>query len=81
MLNSTYFIQECSTCGRQLQIRVEYLGKSLVCEHCQGRFTAADPANAYPDGDGAQSELLRRANDLLQSSTQQESPDRGRNPR
>ena len=29
MSNPTYFIQECPTCGRQLQIRVEYLDAEL----------------------------------------------------
>ncbi len=61
-----YFIQECPTCGRRLQIRVEYLGKKMVCTHCRGRFIAADPANA-PVGQTSDSELLERANRLLES--------------
>ncbi len=32
MSNPTYFVQECPTCGRRLQIRVEYLGKRVVCQ-------------------------------------------------
>ena len=43
MPNATYFVQECPTCGRRLQIRVEYLGKRVVCQHCQGKFVAMDP--------------------------------------
>jgi recombinational DNA repair protein (RecF pathway) len=64
MPNSIYFVQECPTCGRSLQIRVEYLGRRMVCEHCHGRFTARDPANAGLD---AQNDLLRRADELLES--------------
>lgn len=64
MSNAIYFIQECPTCGRSLQIRVEYLGRRLVCEHCHGRFTARDPANAVLD---TQDDLLRRADALLES--------------
>ena len=62
MSNSMYFVQECPTCGRQLQIRVEHLGRRMVCEHCRGSFVARDPANAPAEDD-----LLRRADALLQS--------------
>ena len=64
MSSSIYFVQECPTCGRSLQIRVEYLGRRMVCEHCRGRFTARDPANATLD---ATEDLLRRADALLHS--------------
>jgi DNA-directed RNA polymerase subunit RPC12/RpoP len=65
MSNSVYyFVQECPTCGRSLQIRVEYLGRRLVCEHCRGRFIARDPASAPVD---AADDLLRRADALLES--------------
>ena len=49
MSNPTYFIQECPTCGRRLQIRVEHLGRRVVCQHCQGHLIAADPVNARYD--------------------------------
>ena len=64
MSNSIYYVQECPTCGRSLQIRVEYLGRRMVCEHCRGRFTARDPASAPL---GTPDDLLRRADALLQS--------------
>jgi hypothetical protein len=51
-----------------LQIRVEYLGKSVVCQHCRGRLTATDPAShRYPAAGHASDELLRRADELLRS--------------
>ena len=65
MPNKTYFVQECPTCGRRLQVRVEYLGRRVACQHCQGIFVATDPANSQ-DGDSG-SVLLRRANELLDS--------------
>ena len=40
MSRSTYFVQECPTCGRNLQVRVQYLGKQVVCQHCSARFEA-----------------------------------------
>ena len=65
MGNSTYFVQGCPTCGRRLNIRVEYLGKRVVCQHCRGALTARDPAATWiPEAD-IESELLRRANSLL----------------
>jgi hypothetical protein len=65
MSNPTYFVQECPTCGRRLQIRVEYLGRNVVCQHCQGGLLAADPANLRCDCPQAGNALLRRADELL----------------
>lgn len=67
MSNSTYFVQECPTCGRRLQIRVEYLGKQVVCQHCQGRFVASDSSNLRVDQAQGTNALLRRADELLDS--------------
>jgi DNA-directed RNA polymerase subunit RPC12/RpoP len=66
---SMYFVQECPTCGRTLQVSVEYLGRQVVCQHCHGRFEACDPANAgqKPLSDSG-IELLRRADRLLGST-------------
>lgn len=64
MSNSIFYVQECPTCGRSLQIRVEYLGRRMVCEHCRGRFTARDPACSTL---GVHDDLLQRADALLQS--------------
>lgn len=63
---TTYCNQECSTCGRRLRIRVEYLGHELVCPHCQRHFRAraeaADALHPYRS-----SSVLERANRLLAS--------------
>ncbi len=66
MPSPIYFVQECPTCGRRLQIRVEYLGKRLVCQHCQGNLIAADATNPSTSVDGRE-DLIRRANELLGS--------------
>ena len=81
MSNSTYFLQECPTCGRRLQIRVEYLGKQVVCQHCQGKFTAIDPASARYNCLEESSALLRRADELLASTPGRSAPARGPFPR
>jgi hypothetical protein len=68
MPRNTYYVQECPTCGRNLQIRVEYLGKQVECQHCHARFEASEPGSAeYLENDSGLS-LLERAEQLLQSS-------------
>jgi hypothetical protein len=67
MSRSTYFVQECPTCGRNLQIRVQYLGKQVVCQHCSARFEAYDASSgAYPPP-GSSLSVLARAEELLQT--------------
>ena len=66
MAESTYFVQECPTCGRNLRIRVEYLGRSVVCQHCHGRLVARDPDAAQDGGSG----LLQRASELIDEADQ-----------
>ena len=68
MSQTTYFLQACPTCGRKLQIRVAYLGRSVVCQHCQGPFIATDPAST-PEVDLSSSAILRRADQLLESAS------------
>jgi hypothetical protein len=68
----TYFVQECPTCGRRLQVRVEYLGKRVACQHCQGTFLAADALGARGEVVDQGSVLLRRANELLDSVAQRQ---------
>lgn len=79
MLSSTYFVQGCPTCGRRLHIRVQYLGKSVVCQHCRARFVACDPAsNRYGTSD---STLMRRAEQLLEDASQDSVRSRVPHPR
>ncbi|HEY1065553.1 MAG TPA: hypothetical protein VGE52_05575 [Pirellulales bacterium] len=70
MAKLTYFVQECPTCGRGLEVRVEYLGKRVACQHCGGRFTAKDPSicgSAPPESHDA---LLARVDRLLTERNQ-----------
>jgi hypothetical protein len=67
MSNVVFYVQECPTCGRRLQIRVEYLGKKVICQHCQGELIAADPANRQCNCPEPANALLRRADELLES--------------
>jgi DNA-directed RNA polymerase subunit RPC12/RpoP len=72
------FIQECPTCGRRLRIRVEYLGRKLACSHCRGKLIARDPAG--PEGAVSGSEIMVRAEQLLEESSRFETA-RISNPR
>jgi len=68
MAGVTYFVQECPTCGRRLQVRVVYLGKRVACLHCGAQFTACDPHSPeYPPSDSGLN-LLARADQLLEAS-------------
>ena len=73
MPSATYFVQECPTCGRRLQIRVEYLGRRVACQHCQGTFIAAESSALRGEPVDQGSALLRRANELLDSVAQRQS--------
>lgn len=65
MSRATFFVRECPTCGRMLQIRVEYLGRLLVCEHCRGGFEATDPDQCATSRGSNGSYALNRAEKLL----------------
>jgi hypothetical protein len=68
MPSGAYFIRNCPTCGRSLEIRVEYLGKLLKCRHCTAEFLASENHPASQSvSDGAAHELLARAERLISS--------------
>jgi hypothetical protein len=70
MFPATYFVQSCPICGRALQVRLEYLGRSVTCQHCHGTFTAADPSlEPVENADVRVDNLLSRADDLLATAT------------
>jgi hypothetical protein len=66
-MHPTHYVQPCPVCGRPLQIRVEYLGRQLTCNHCGGHFQAADP-EAHPELPTPVDDLLHRADALLAAS-------------
>ena len=65
-MSKVFFVNECPTCGRYLHIRVEYLGKRVVCPHCGGKFDAVDLAvHDLPVSDSVHS-LMQRVDELLE---------------
>ena len=79
MSKSTFFVQECPICGRGLRIRVQHLGKRVVCQHCRGQLVACDPAsNRYGPGDSA---VIRKADELLKRAADKAAQSRLSHPR
>ena len=60
MQAATFFHRHCPICARPLQIRIEYLGRTVRCPHCGAEFTARD-APEQPDD----SAILQRVSQLL----------------
>lgn len=69
MPGGAYYVQECPTCGRSLQVRVEYLGKRVACQHCGAKFQACDPSSGSGDLSDSGISVLERAQELLDSVT------------
>jgi hypothetical protein len=70
MAGATYYVQECPTCGRNLQVRIEYLGKRVACRHCGAKFEARDPSSADYDPSDSSDSILARAEELIQAASQ-----------
>lgn len=68
MSRTTYFVQECPTCGRSLHVRVVYLGKRVVCRHCHGQFEAHDPHAQLQAPSASGVDLMQRIDELLESA-------------
>lgn len=68
MANTTYFVQDCPTCGRKLNVRVEYLGRKVVCQHCRAPFSAGDVEGAAQAAQLSGTRLLDRAAELIRQA-------------
>ena len=66
MSEVAYFVQECPTCGRNLRIRVEYLGRKVVCQHCGGGLVATDGPQPATEPSLSGIHLIRRVDELLE---------------
>lgn len=63
-MSATFFVQECPTCGRKLQIRLELLGRTIACPQCEAPIEATDE-RMRSDQPHDSAELLLRADELL----------------
>ena len=72
MSKGLFFVRECPTCGRHLHIRVEYLGKKVICPHCGAKLDAIDPsAGDLPLADTSRS-FMQRVEELLETPADQD---------
>ena len=61
----TYYMQDCPTCGRALKIRVKYLGQTLACQHCRGKFEARENSIGPGHVGDDRPTMIQRADQLL----------------
>ncbi|TWT98039.1 hypothetical protein Pla108_21940 [Botrimarina colliarenosi] len=66
MPSSVFYVQPCPACGRNLQVRVDYLGKGIACQHCNASFVAQQ-ATRQPLPSESGLALLDRADELLRA--------------
>ena len=66
MSQTTFFVKECPTCGRNLQVRIEYLGREMMCNHCGGDFVADD--NLHAEVKDPAETIIARIDELLNNS-------------
>ena len=66
MPSGAFFIRSCPTCGRSLQIRVEYLGKRVKCKHCSAQFSTIEEDESEAASESSLG-LLARAEELIES--------------
>lgn len=66
MPGSVFYVQPCPACGRNLQVRVDYLGKGIACQHCSASFVAQQ-ATRTPRASESGLALLDRADELLRA--------------
>lgn len=66
MPSSVFYVQPCPACGRNLQVRVNYLGKGISCQHCKATFVAQQ-ASRTPAASESGLALLDRADELLKA--------------
>jgi transcription elongation factor Elf1 len=71
MSKATNFVLECPTCGRRLEVRVKYLGRMVVCQHCRAKFEAYDPESRAPLPSDSGVLLLQRVEELLAAANAQ----------
>jgi hypothetical protein len=76
-MHKVFFVQECPTCGRSLEIGVAHLGRDVYCRHCHAKFMARPSDTPVRDAAEVDS-LLRRAERLIEEVPLRPAPGWGR---
>ena len=66
MASGTFFVRACPTCGRNLEVRVELLGRDVECVHCGANFRATQEDRNRAD-DQRIEQVLARAQQYIAS--------------
>lgn len=66
MASGTFFVRACPTCGRNLEVRVELLGREVECVHCGATFRATQDCRDVVD-DQRIEQVLARAQRYIES--------------
>ena len=66
MASGMVFVRPCPTCGRNLEIRVELLGRDVQCRHCSAEFIASQRCET-PWIDAAVDRALEKAERYIAS--------------
>lgn len=66
MASGMVFVRPCPTCGRNLEIRVELLGRDVQCRHCSAEFVATQRCET-PWIDAAVDRVLAKAEQYIAS--------------
>jgi hypothetical protein len=66
MASGTFFVRSCPTCGRNLEVRVELLGRDVECVHCGANFKATQESKNAAD-DLRIEQVLARAQQYIES--------------
>ena len=69
MLRFATYLQECPVCGRPLEVRTEYVGRRVQCQHCRGQWIARHPDRRGDATAHGGNRLLRQAEWLLELSS------------
>lgn len=73
MASGMQFVRPCPTCGRNLEIRLELLGREVQCRHCSAEFVASQRCET-PWIDAAADRALAKAQRYIASIDDVESP-------
>jgi hypothetical protein len=69
MFRFATYLQECPVCGRPLEVRTEYIGQRVQCQHCRGQWIARDPDRRSGAAAEGGNRLLWQAERLLEMSS------------
>lgn len=75
MRSSVFYVQSCPACGRSLQVRVNYLGKAVACQHCHAEFVAQQEQETPAPSESGLA-LMDRAEELLRAVEQHKAAQR-----